>query len=151
MKFFFYGTLETSFDNEMTRWLRGKLSAGRTGTVRGRLFAIDHKWGVYPALVVSDEGVEVRGAVYEITDDFSLEDLRRLDAYEEYFPGDMAASEYRREPVRVRYQDGECEVVEAYVYNCAVFDGGVEIVSGDFATYLKDNGLAAFRAREGGG
>jgi gamma-glutamylcyclotransferase (GGCT)/AIG2-like uncharacterized protein YtfP len=62
-------------------------------------------------------------------------DMAALDAYE--------GAEYRRQPVPVRTAAGMVDA-QAYVWVAALPGDAKPILHGDFARYLRENGLRAF-------
>lgn len=107
------------------RELLAGLGSGRPAATRGMLFAVRGERGAYPALVPGD--CEVSGTVH----DAGSVDLAALDAFE--------GSEYYR--AEIELEDGG--LAEAYIWAGEV--GGLEpIFHGNFAEWLRDNGLSAW-------
>jgi gamma-glutamylcyclotransferase (GGCT)/AIG2-like uncharacterized protein YtfP len=110
-RLFVYGTLHPQrAPREIASLVRSFIPAGR-GHVRGRLY--DH--GDYPALILDDTASPVPGEVFLIP--AAPSSLAELDAYEEFFPGDPAASLFVRKKVPVTLTDGTQLPCWIYLYN----------------------------------
>lgn len=143
-KFFFYGTLSHEMANPVSKTIHRKLKGGEAAHVIGRLFAIPHSEGYYPALVLGDTGYRVSGYLYEANKDFSFKDLEMLDEYEEFYPDDVDGSEYVRRAVWVTLGHSYGVTCDAYVYNGELPADADEIPSGEFASFMKEHGFQAF-------
>ena len=140
MRFFFYGTLLQGSCNAVATELHALLRPLEPARVAGVLFAIPDPDGWYPALVLDDAGMTL-GMIYETGEHFTVEDLARMDAYEDYDPADPDRSLYIRSEVAV--MDGGA--AQAYVWNGPLPERAVRIVDGDFRRWLADEGLPQFR------
>ncbi len=109
---FVYGTLRAGASNHFR--LEGAELLGE-GWVLGRLYRID--W--YPGLLLDEEGIPVRGEIYEV----EREMLRKLDSFE--------GGEYERLKDRVHLKDGNEVEVWLYEYRGAVEEGN-ELVPADW-------------------
>ncbi|HSH06357.1 MAG TPA: gamma-glutamylcyclotransferase family protein [Burkholderiales bacterium] len=132
-RLFVYGTLRKGAGHEMHRVLARAARRVGFATVRGALVDL----GSYPGLVITDDDAgRVKGEVYALEPDGAEAALALLDAYEGCAPSDPPPHEYRREPVRVTFDDGaECEAW-TYVLNspCA---GLPRIADGDYVAWLR--------------
>ena len=137
MRFFFYGTLMEQAATPIAMLLHARLLPGVRATVKGTLHAIPDPEGWYPALTPGEGAV--RGMVHETAEDFSPEDLARLDAYEDFSPADPSASLYVRRPIAA-----SIGVVEAYQFNRRLPAGALAIAGGDFHAWLAERGFGAF-------
>lgn len=145
MRFFFYGTLEDSFENDQTRHLRGKLKLLGPARLRGDLYAVLTDKGVYPALIAKRKGVGyVHGKIYVTTPQFGRADLSRIDSYEEFDSRMPEQSEYLRKRLTVTLENGDAKKAYAYVYNQTLPKGAKKIDSGHFAEFLSLSGLDAY-------
>ena len=77
MKIFVYGTLKRAFNNEFARFLHSNASFFGEATVKGKLYLMD--W--YPGLILSGDGYDVYGEVFEIEHNIK-EVSEMLDDYE---------------------------------------------------------------------
>lgn len=112
---FVYGTLRAGASNHFR--LEGAKLRGE-GWVLGRLYRID--W--YPGLLLDEEGIPVRGEIYEV----EREMLRKLDSFE--------GGEYERLKHRVYFKGGD--EVEAWLYEYReVVEEGSELVPADWVQH----------------
>ncbi len=126
---FVYGTLMRGFDHPMARLLASHADFLGPATCRGRLVLVKH----YPGLLPSDEPADVvHGELFRLRAGDAL--LRELDMYEACGEGFAAPTEYLRELIEVRRDDGTAEQAWTYVYNWPVTDLPV-IASGKFLEY----------------
>ena len=109
---FVYGTLRAGASNHFR--LEDAELLGE-GWVLGRLYRID--W--YPGLLLDEEGIPVRGEIYEVERGM----LRKLDSFE--------GGEYERLKDRVHLKDGNEVEVWLYEYRGAVEEGN-ELVPADW-------------------
>jgi len=101
------------------------------------LYALPDPGGWYPALVPAPDGPPVRGLLFPASADFSAEDLARIDAYEDYRPGDAVGSEYLRRDIAVRCAATDRPVTaQAYAYNRPLPPDAEAIPEGDFLDWL---------------
>lgn len=77
MKIFVYGTLKRAYSNEYARFLHSNSVFLGEASVKGRLYLL----GWYPGLVLSPDGYEVYGEVYEVKHNLP-EVTEMLDEYE---------------------------------------------------------------------
>jgi gamma-glutamylaminecyclotransferase len=103
MKVFVYGTLKQGYGNH--RILEGKSFLGPAVTI-GRFNMLNSG---FPVLIPADDGLPVKGEVYDITGD--LDTLDRLDQLE----GEGVM--YDRREIYVLLSDGERVVASVYVGN----------------------------------
>ena len=143
-KFFFYGTLSHEMSNPVATTVHRKLSAGRPASVQGRLYAIPHSDGYYPALLEDADGYPVYGNLYEANQDFTYADLDLLDEYEEFYPDDLRSSEYLRQSIPVTLAQGKGVDADVYLYNASLPPEAIEITSGCFAAFMDEHGFRAF-------
>ncbi|HTM95473.1 MAG TPA: gamma-glutamylcyclotransferase family protein [Croceibacterium sp.] len=127
MHLFFYGILQGDLAEGPVRDLLAGIGSGVPATARGRLYAVRNEAGAYPAMVAG-EG-EVRGMLHEA----GSVDLAALDVFE--------GTEYRRAEIEV---DGG-QVAQAYLWAGST-DGLEPITHGEFALWLRENGLSAYSA-----
>ena len=120
---FIYGTLLPGL-----RLAREMAGAERLGAaqVRGHLYDI----GTYPGLIAGDGWVS--GEIYRLSPDH----LHRLDAVEEFVPGDPIASLYWRDRMEVMHGVLAQQCVWVYRYNRSV-EGLQHISQGDYRSYLQ--------------
>ena len=143
-KFFFYGTLSHEMSNPVAMTVHRKLSAGKPASVQGRLYAIAHSDGYYPALLADVDGYAVIGNLYEANEDFTYADIELLDEYEEFYPDDLESSEYLRQRIPVTVGGGKSVDAVAYLYNAPLPSDAIEIKGGCFATFMRDRGFQVF-------
>lgn len=123
---FVYGTLMRGFDHPMARLLASHADFLGPATCRGRLVLVKH----YPGLLMSDAPTEVvHGELFRLRAGDEL--LRELDMYEACGEGFAEPTEYLRELVEVRLDDGTTGQAWTYVYNWPVTELPV-IPSGKF-------------------
>ncbi|MCB2060324.1 MAG: gamma-glutamylcyclotransferase family protein [Novosphingobium sp.] len=142
MLFFFYGTLLDGSDNAIAAWVHERLQAVGPATVEGILEAVPDPDGWYPALLAGDG--QVHGRLYESVEGFGAADLARLDAYENYDPARPDRSLYLRETCTATAPDGTLCEAQAYRFNRPLPDGSHPIPSGDFRSWLEEQGVRAF-------
>jgi gamma-glutamylcyclotransferase (GGCT)/AIG2-like uncharacterized protein YtfP len=112
---FVYGTLMRGFDHPMARLLASHADFLGPATCRGRLVLVKH----YPGLLLSDAPTEVvHGELFRLRAGDEL--LRELDMYEACGEGFAEPTEYLRELVEVRLDDGTTGQAWTYVYNWPV-------------------------------
>lgn len=138
MLFFFYGTLLDGSDNPIAREVHRLLEPRGVATAQGALFAVPDEAGWFPALLPG-EG-QVHGKLYAPREGFSLADLARLDAYEDYDPARPEASLYLREEIVL----GQGGSVQTYRFNQPLPALAQPIPRGDFRKWLAETGLAQF-------
>jgi len=109
---FVYGTLREGSSNHFRL---GEAPFVKSAWILGRLYRID--W--YPGMVLDEEGVPVRGEIYEI----ERELLRELDIFE--------GNEYERLKVRVHVQGGGDLKVWLYEY-CGEVESYLELLPADW-------------------
>lgn len=124
---FVYGTLKSSHKGAFGQDKRDRLHRESRllgpATASGRLFDL----GDYPGLVAPDTpGDVVHGEVVELADPETS--FRWLDAYEGIRTDTLHASEYHREPRRVRLASGT--ELTAWVYIYARDVSGARLVTG---------------------
>jgi gamma-glutamylcyclotransferase (GGCT)/AIG2-like uncharacterized protein YtfP len=123
---FVYGTLMRGFDHPMARLLAAHADFLGQAACRGRLVLVKH----YPGLLLSDAPSEVvHGELFRLRAPDEL--LRELDMYEACGEGFPEPTEYLRELIEVRGDDGSVGQAWTYVYNWPVTDLPV-IASGKF-------------------
>ena len=116
---FVYGTLRRGFSNHFRL---GKAPFVKEGWILGRLYRID--W--YPGMRLDEEGVPVRGEIYEI----EREALRELDVFE--------GKEFERLKAKVHAKGGGDFHVWLYEY-CREVDYGAELLPADWAHHERKN------------
>ena len=116
---FVYGTLRRGFSNHFRL---GKAPFVKEGWILGRLYRID--W--YPGMRLDEEGVPVRGEIYEI----EREALRELDVFE--------GKEFERLKTKVHAKGGGDFHVWLYEY-CREVDYGAELLPADWAHHERKN------------
>jgi gamma-glutamylcyclotransferase (GGCT)/AIG2-like uncharacterized protein YtfP len=109
------------------RDLLAGIGPGVPASARGSLYAVRNEAGAYPAMVAG-EG-EVRGMLHEA----GSVDLAALDVFE--------GAEYRRAEIEV--EGGQ--TAQAYLWVGST-DGLEPIAHGEFARWLRENGLSAYSA-----
>lgn len=123
---FVYGTLRQGSGRPMAGYLARHARRVGRATMKGRLYDL----GGYPGAVPSDSLDDgVVGEVYLLDSPEAV--LRALDEYEGCGPEDPPPTEYRRQRVTVRMEDGRRLQAWAYIYNRPT-DGLRPIPSGDF-------------------
>ena len=141
-RFFFYGTLMAGSGNPVASQLHARLHPLGRATVPGALFAILDPQGWYPALLPG-EGL-VHGTLHAAAADFAEADLAAIDAFEDFAPGNPAASLYCRVALPVSLASGEVSEAQVYCYNRALPEGALAIPGGDFAAFAKSHALPVF-------
>lgn len=139
--FFFYGTLTEDHDNPITRQVLPFLEGGRPASVRGRLRAVRTRDGWYPVLRTGPGWVA--GRLYRMGVNFSVKQLRLLDAYENFDPQRPRRSEYVRRPMQVRGIRSGAVMAQVYVHNRPWHPGLPIVAGGDFAAFLVRRRLRA--------
>lgn len=137
---FVYGSLLAGpLDAPVRRALRACRPAG-TAWIRGRLYAL----GPYPgAKTRPGRSDRVWGTLYRLQS--AKRTLRQLDAFEDYRPGQHAASEYLRcRTAARRGAHGRALICWVYFYNRTVC-GRAPVPDGDYRGHL------AHRSRSMGG
>lgn len=136
--FFFYGTLQAEHLSHEARQILPKLRRVGEASAPGRLLAISSAHLTYPALVQDPkDNSRVAGTCYGMQPDFTADDLKFLDTYEEYFADRPSKSEYLRRALPVALKHGAHIKAWVYVYNFPLPDNAEPIPSGDFRDYLK--------------
>ncbi|HWB32771.1 MAG TPA: gamma-glutamylcyclotransferase family protein [Acidobacteriaceae bacterium] len=111
---FIYGTLHPDRAPREIAPVARRLKPCGMATVRGRLLDL----GEYPGLLLEDaagdRAREVPGELFEVPDAAAL---ARLDAYEDYRPGEEAASLFLRVRTTATSADGSRLFCWVYVYN----------------------------------
>jgi gamma-glutamylcyclotransferase (GGCT)/AIG2-like uncharacterized protein YtfP len=133
--FFFYGTLQDRSLSETARAVLPHLERVGTGSVEGRLIAIQGENFIYPALVRDAGTARVRGTYFRMGPEFSEADLAALDAYEDFDPQQPDSSDYVRESVRLLLDDGGEILAWVYVWRGDAPPSSESIPSGDFLAY----------------
>ena len=141
---FFYGTLVAGNPNPVAAAIHAALEPMGPARTHGELYAIPDPAGWFPALVAGNDAVS--GALYRAGATFDAELLARMDAYEDFDPGDPAGSLYRRECIAVRREDGAEVPAAAYLWNRAVPRGAEPICGGHFGQWLAQTGNPVFVA-----
>lgn len=139
MYFFFYGTLLDGSDNPVAQAIHALLEPVGAATVPGELHAVPDEQGWFPALLPGNG--TVHGKVYRSRDDFTVADLARMDAYEDFNPADPAGSLY----VRQTCETGDGFTAEVYLFNQPLPPGSRPIPDGSFRAWLEAEGLPQFR------
>ena len=116
---FVYGTLRRGSSNHFRL---GKAPFVEEAWILGRLYRID--W--YPGMRLDEEGVPVRGEIYEI----EREALRELDVFE--------GKEFERLKAKVHAKGGGDFHVWLYEY-CREVDYGAELLPADWAHHERKN------------
>jgi gamma-glutamylcyclotransferase (GGCT)/AIG2-like uncharacterized protein YtfP len=136
-----YGTLRRPQENAaVPQEIRSRMKRLGKCLIPGRIYEIaEHATGArYPGLIVADpsEGARVAGELFEIgeNDRVAAVVLRALDPYEEFDPGDLHGSAFRRTFMPVYRSDTEKAYAWVYVYNRPVADDR-RIEGGDWATH----------------
>ncbi|PKM88735.1 MAG: hypothetical protein CVU87_06860 [Firmicutes bacterium HGW-Firmicutes-12] len=131
---FVYGSLlKGALDPEVDEIIDKYCKPINWGYINGKLFDL----GDYPGAILSiDDESFIYGLLYEISspDIFFFV----LDDYEDYFPGDLARSEYIRRKTEVRLNEHN-EQIRAWVYeyNKSITSSQPYIESGNWLEHLK--------------
>lgn len=121
---FIYGTLHPDRAPAEIAAAARRLTPAGYGSIRGRLLDL----GEYPGLVLDAAPAEggmaveaeiVRGEVFAVPDAATL---AALDSYEDYRPGNPAASLFLRTKAVVTMDDGSQKSCWVYVYN-GIYNG----------------------------
>ena len=125
-RLFVYGTLMRGFDHPMAKLLSRSAEFSGEARCQGRLYLVKH----YPGLVLSnDPGDVVVGELYRLRQPYEL--LREFDMYEACGEGFAEPTEYIRQMLPVRLDDGAASQAWTYIYNWPV-NGLPRIASGRF-------------------
>jgi gamma-glutamylcyclotransferase (GGCT)/AIG2-like uncharacterized protein YtfP len=112
---FVYGTLMRGFDHPMAKLLSRSAEFIGEARCQGRLYLVKH----YPGLVLSgDPGDAVVGELYRLRQPNEL--LREFDMYEACGEGFAEPTEYIRQLLPVRLDDGAASQAWTYLYNWPV-------------------------------
>ena len=123
---FVYGTLMRGFDHPMSNLLARNAEFLGQARCQGRLYLVKH----YPGLVLCDDPDDVVfGELYRLRAPDEL--LREFDMYEACGEGFVAPTEYIRQVLPVRSDDGAVSEAWTYIYNWPVA-GLSRIASGRF-------------------
>lgn len=149
MEFFFYGTLQAGSDNPVARMVHALLEPLGVAQVAGALYAVPDPDGWYPALLPGTD--VVHGQLYRTRAGFDAAALERMDAYEDFRPGDPAGSLYvRGEAALLDGGSGGGGTVQVYRFNQPLLAGSLPLPGGDFRAWLTESGKAAFAGRRAG-
>ena len=118
----------------MARWLAPRLGSPVRGSVPGRLYAIPHARGWFPALVPGRTDDRVQGMICEAA--LGAADIARLDRFE--------GAEYRRGAARALARDGGRRAVQVYRWRTRLPAGAEPIPGGDFLAWLASTGRSGF-------
>lgn len=115
---FIYGTLHPERAPAAIAPTAQRLRPFGKATIFGRRFEL----GEYPGVVLSDNsadaGEQVRGELYFLPEGAEgAEVLTRLDAYEDFRPGDPSGSLFVRQRTRATLEDGTQRECWVYTYN----------------------------------
>ncbi|MGB8609572.1 gamma-glutamylcyclotransferase family protein [Bradyrhizobium sp.] len=114
-RLFVYGTLMRGFDHPMAKLLSRSAEFSGEARCQGRLYLVKH----YPGLVLSnDPGDVVVGELYRLRQPYEL--LREFDMYEACGEGFAEPTEYIRQMLPVRLDDGAASQAWTYLYNWPV-------------------------------
>ncbi len=108
---FVYGTLHPDRAPAEIAAVARTLTLVGPATIRGTLLDL----GAYPGVLLDSED-EVRGNIFALPDPADAT-WQRLDAYEDFRPGDPAASLFLRRQTVATLADGSELVCGVYVYN----------------------------------
>lgn len=147
LHFFFYGTLVAGMSNPVARAIHEALEPLGPASTAGTLHAIPDPAGWYPALLPGEGQVE--GALYRAGPDFDADALARMDAYEDFDPGQPERSLYRRVEQAVDCR-GQMFGAQVYCWNRPLPTGAVPIAGGSFAAWLAAHGHRPFGGSHGG-
>lgn len=133
-RLFVYGTLRRSIGHAMHRWLARHADYEGAATFQGILYDLGSYPGVLPS---SNPADRVIGEVYRLHAEAHGHVLRQLDAYEDYDPANVAASQYRRERRPIVMASGG-QTVQAWIY---LYQRSTRhtprIIGGDYVTYRR--------------
>jgi len=107
---FVYGTLRRSVNLEKHALMSPYCHFVSTGFCRGYLYEIDN----YPGLVLDEEGMIIKGEIYQITDKSKLFNV--LDEYEGCTEDDEQPHEYRRELIHIESEEGNEYACWVYIF-----------------------------------
>lgn len=114
-RLFVYGTLMRGFDHPMAKLLSRSAEFSGEARCQGRLYLVKH----YPGLVLSnDPGDVVVGELYRLRQPYEL--LREFDMYEACGEGFAEPTEYIRQMLPVRLDDGAASQAWTYLYNLSL-------------------------------
>lgn len=142
MRFFFYGTLLDGSDNAVARDIHALLAPVGPASLRGAMHGVPDAAGWFPALLEGE--AEVHGRLYEARPHFTVADLARMDAYEDYAPANEDTSLYVRRARAVTGPDGQACTAQVYLYNQPLPAGSLPIPGGDFRAWLTERGFGQF-------
>lgn len=148
-KFFFYDTLSHQAPNSVAASLHQKLNFIQPASAMGRLYAIPHRDGYYPALLADAAGYPVQGNLYVASKAFTQANLNLLDRYEEFHPDDWESSEYLRQRLNIAVGGRKTVDADVYLYNAALPPEAIEIQGGCFVTFIREHGLRVFSGDTG--
>lgn len=129
---FVYGTLLRDVSHPKSDILEKYARNQGRRIFRGRLYDV----GSYPAAIASNnKNDKIFGDLYELLRPQAA--LKKLDAYEGYFPENNTASFYIRTKETVYHTDGKHGIKSwIYLYNKSI-EGLRPISSGDYLAYLQ--------------
>jgi gamma-glutamylcyclotransferase (GGCT)/AIG2-like uncharacterized protein YtfP len=114
-RLFVYGTLMRGFDHPMAKLLSRSAEFSGEARCQGRLYLVKH----YPGLVLSNDPRDVVvGELYRLRQPYEL--LREFDMYEACGEGFAEPTEYIRQMLPVRLDDGAASQAWTYLYNWPV-------------------------------
>ena len=114
-RLFVYGTLMRGFDHPMAQLLSRSADFIGEAHCRGRLYLVKH----YPGLVLSAHSTEkVFGELYRLRAPVEL--LREFDMYEACGDGFAEPTEFIRQMLAVKSDDGTVTEAWSYLYNWPV-------------------------------
>ena len=127
---FVYGTLMSSFENEMAQYLQSNAKFISRAHTHGKLYRVSWFPGFIPD---QDLSSLVWGELYKLQNSDKV--LPMLDNYEGFDPA-TNTGEFKREQIEVFLVDGRSKICWTYVYNSKV-DERSKINSGDFLNLNK--------------
>ncbi len=137
VKLFVYGTLMKDFAN-FNKYLLNSTVDIKRAYVYGKLYHLINKQ--CPALI---EGTDkVFGEIITILDDELNTVVNSVDYMEKYFKGDRTNIVYTREETKVFYENGEKEVLGAYILRDRSLlskNNSIYIPDGDWRVFLNKN------------
>ncbi len=141
--FFFYGTLIAGSNNPAAHAVHGQLRPIGVASVPGALWAIPDIAGWYPALMPGPGG-PVHGVLYEAVEGFGVDELARLDEWEDFRADRPMESLYLREQMPVTDAAGATRPAQVYRFNQPLPADARLILKGDFQAWLKATGYPAY-------
>jgi gamma-glutamylcyclotransferase (GGCT)/AIG2-like uncharacterized protein YtfP len=109
-RLFIYGTLHPDrAPQQISAAARQLIPAGR-GTIRARIY----DFGEYPGVILDDSASPIPGEIFIVPD---TRTLALLDGYEDFRPGDPAASLFLRTQAVVTLDEGSQLECWVYVWN----------------------------------